>query len=153
MNSKLDINTALKLCVIVALLSVGFSAAYYYLFFLPHTGELKIAKQTRAEALEQIIKCKDNTEKLEKKDDQDAPPGFVYLPREHSFSNKLNTCLNAVHIIIGKDWVIKQIWDIYRDQLLVVYHIKGKEVLTEMSSVNSEEEFQRKKNELFSDTF
>jgi len=152
----MDLNKILKIILIIAILIIAFSVFYQYVIFMPQKDRLKTEEQKQEKLLEQLAKCREVGNKIYQEQKEDVEKGTVVVSimmnPEYIYNKKLNTCLYAGGIITTfpntnvKPTVTHWVIDSYTNQEIISYTESDNKRL---AGINSLEEFQLKKIELF----
>lgn len=141
-----------KIILATGVLLIGFSIFYYYVVFLPHKEQTKL-KQEQKDEQEFIFsmkrKCQEGGDKIYQKDIEELGKYKMCVP-EYSYNRKLNTCLYfSCHI--EKDWLNKWVKDVFGNNEIISFIESKGEVVTFgcPTCVSSNEEFEKQKQELF----
>lgn len=115
----MNLNSILKIVIIVAILVITISVAYYYVIFLPRRGSGIEESQLNdtVSIVDETLKCLEVWEKKKNKyfDNEIGQYGVI-------FNENLNTCLAFnLHINFQTDYYFGMVIDLLTDKVLVSY--------------------------------
>ena len=147
-------NKLIKFSIITGALIISLSVAYFFIFFLPNHLEKK-------EDFENNLKCQEAGWKLYKDREKEIDQSNKYFERIYlslplfKFSKSLNTCLyERTENVISSEYFKSEIIDVNTNNRIVgcaclTKDGKRKCTILEGSGLVSEEEYQKKRRELF----